>query len=73
MIGYPSFASNGLALRTIFNPGIICGNNIKVESSLQAACGEWVVFQLSHTLESQTPHGLWESQIYAFHTDQALQ
>ncbi len=68
MIGYPSFASNGLALRTLFNPEIMIGGQVNVQSSLTAACGNWMIFQLAHTLESQTPNGMWESQIYAMHS-----
>jgi hypothetical protein len=65
LIGYPSFASNGVAIRTIFNPGLVIGYPIQVESSIVQACGTWNAFQVSHTLESQMPGGLWESQIYA--------
>lgn len=73
MIGYPAYVSYGIGLRTIYNPAIIMGNPIKVQSSLQAACGTWNVFQLAHTLESQTPHGLWESQLIATRAQEAGQ
>lgn len=65
LIGYPSFASSGIAIKTIFNPAIIVGNNINLQSSLQAACGTWTVVTMSHTLESSMPHGQWESEIFA--------
>ena len=65
MVGYPSFAANGLALKTIFNPAIRVGGLVTVKSELTAACGDWAVFTMSHALESQTQGGSWFSQIWA--------
>ncbi|CAG4888012.1 baseplate hub protein [Paraburkholderia saeva] len=63
LVGYPTFASNGIGLTTLFNPQIKPGGVVQVESSLPVACGKWVVRQLQHSLQSETPNGQWFSQI----------
>lgn len=78
MIGYPSFASNGIMLRTIFNPSINLGTKISVKSSIQTilskaekpsnptqASGEWIVQKIDHQLESLVEKGKWFSTIMA--------
>jgi hypothetical protein len=65
MVGYPSFASNGLTLTTIFNPAIKPGGVVQVDSSLQVARGQWTVLQVQHSLQSETPNGQWFTQILA--------
>lgn len=65
MVGYPSFASNGLTLTTLFNPAIKPGGVVQVDSSLQVARGQWTVLQVQHSLQSETPNGQWFTQILA--------
>lgn len=65
LVGYPSFSSNGIALRTIYNPSIGFGKKIVVQSSLQAACGTWSVYDLNHSLDCLIPHGSWFSDLQA--------
>lgn len=65
LVGYPSYTSNGIALRTIFNPAIGFGKKIVVKSSLPAASGTFVLYDLNHTLECKLPHGAWFSDLQA--------
>lgn len=65
LIGYPSYTSKGILLRTIFNPAVGFASKIVVDTSLQPAQGEWVVFTLDHVLESLFPNGSWFSNIGA--------
>jgi hypothetical protein len=65
LIGYPAYTHSGLALQNRFDPGIVRGGLIKVESSLSPACGVWRVFSLTHVLESETPNGAWFSYLEA--------
>lgn len=65
MVGYPSFDGVGVNLQTLFNPGIIFGGRIKVESPITRAAGEWVVAAMAHRLESEKPGGSWFSAIRA--------
>jgi hypothetical protein len=59
MVGYPAYTSQGILVRSIYNPSIGYGHKIEVVSDLQDACGEWVINSLSYDLESMVPHGKW--------------
>jgi hypothetical protein len=59
MVGYPAYTSQGIVVRSIYNPSIGFGHKIEVQSDLQDACGEWVVFSLDHDLDAMMPHGKW--------------
>jgi hypothetical protein len=63
LVGYPAFSSNGLMLTTTFNPDVVIGGTIQVQSSLTPACGQWIATQISHSLESETPDGQWFTHI----------
>ena len=63
LVGYPTFASNGLMLTTDFNPAVVIGGLIQVQSSVTPACGQWIATQISHSLESETPGGQWFTHI----------
>jgi hypothetical protein len=59
LIGYPMRTENGVELQLLFNPSVIFGAKIKVESSLTPANGQWTIFRVSHELEAETPQGKW--------------
>jgi hypothetical protein len=63
MVGYPTFSSNGLMLTTAFNPSVVIGGVIEVQSSLTPARGKWIATQIAHSLESETPDGQWFTHI----------
>lgn len=65
MVGYPAFTSKGIQVKCLFNPSIGYGGKIKVESQLEPASGEWVVFSLAYKLDSQVPNGSWFTTIGA--------
>lgn len=65
LVGYPTLSSNELLLTTLFNPLVKIGGVVQVQSSLQVACGQWIVQQISHSLESETPDGQWFTHIVA--------
>ena len=62
MIGYPAYTQQGCDVRMIYNPYVLAGGQIKVQSALKPACGVWPVTALEHTLESETPGGAWETR-----------
>lgn len=64
MVGYPTFQSPGISVRTIFNNQLRYGASVKVESILPFANGTFTMFQLSHELQSETPNGTWFTEIY---------
>lgn len=65
MRGYPTYTSRGIAITTEFNPAIGYWSTLNVQSSLQPACGKWIVNGLSHNLDSITPQGSWFSHLQA--------
>lgn len=65
MVGYPSFTSLGVELRTLFNPSVGYGQKITVQSSLDAANGDWVVYGLDYELDANLPNGSWFTTIRA--------
>lgn len=63
LVGFPSYNGNGISLKTEYNPSLMFGGKIQVQSSIQAACGLWNVWHLVHDLSSETPGGPWFSEI----------
>lgn len=60
MIGYPSFAQNGLmAVRMLYNPDVLYGGQIQIQSQISQANGKWVVWSIQHILDSLDPNGDW--------------
>ncbi len=59
MVGFPTFINQGVSIRSLFNPAIKYGTQIKVQSCLQPACGIWSVYKLEYELQSETPGGAW--------------
>jgi len=61
MIGYPDYSTslNGLTISTLFNPFIRVGGLVQIKSDLQVANGTFRTFDISHTIESETPGGQW--------------
>ena len=66
MIGYPNYTQQGLEIRNVFDPRIIMGGQIQVQSSLQRATGTWDVLTLDLALDSLMPGGKWEQHIQAY-------
>jgi hypothetical protein len=60
-VGYPRYNTTGITLKSLFNPSIILGGNIQVESQLTGAAGVWTVNNMTHNLESQREGGAWFS------------
>lgn len=68
LVGFPSYSSGmfqGLAVTTVFNPLLRVGKPVQIESSLKVANGTWTVFDITHSLESETPGGKWYTQFNA--------
>jgi hypothetical protein len=64
MINYPAASIWGLIVRTVYNPSIVFGGNVQVQSNLGArVSGTWQVYGMRHILESQLPRGKWETVV----------
>lgn len=69
MIGYPTFNSDGIVVKSLFNPALRFNGLIKVESIVPKASGVWRVVKLVHKLEAfVTKDGAWFSEIEAAYT-----
>ena len=68
LVGFPSYSSGqfeGLAVTTVFNPLLRIAKPVQIESSLKVANAIWYVYNLTHSLESETPGGKWFTQFNA--------
>jgi hypothetical protein len=59
MVGYPSFSSACIIVKSLFNPSLESGGQITVQSDITAACGTWTIISLVYDLESFMPRGKW--------------
>ena len=59
LIGYPTFDKVGITFNTLFNPSILFGSQIIMESDIPQANGLWQVCGMVHKLESEKPGGAW--------------
>jgi len=59
LVGFPTHTENGIMVTSLFNPAIVFGRAIEVQSVLTPAVGQWTVFAVTHELESQQPGGPW--------------
>lgn len=70
LIGYPTFNQDGISCRCIFNPDLLYGGLIKVESLVPRASGVWRITKLTHNITAYIPGGgNWESQIEAAYAE----
>lgn len=65
MVGYPTFTEKGIVVTTLFNPNIVYGTKIQVETDLTTAAGQWGIISVIHNLESETPGGQWFTHMQA--------
>jgi hypothetical protein len=63
LIGYPTWDKVGVTFKTLYNPAIRFGGQVKIETMVKRAAGSWIVQQVSHNLSSETINGPWFSTI----------
>ena len=66
LVGYPTFDSNGVVFRMLFDPRVKWGGIIQLQSDLTAANGQWIVLSMSYRLESERPGGEWFATVRGF-------
>jgi hypothetical protein len=62
---YPVFNKEGIEVTTLYNPSIVLGGIVNVQSVVKTACGNWRINGLKHHLESLHAGGKWESKVTA--------
>lgn len=66
LLGYPTFTSDGIQLSCIYEPMLVLGGLVQVESIVPKATGLWKVTKLSHALMANfTGQNMWESYVEA--------
>lgn len=70
MVGYPTLSSKGMQLKLSFNPTVILGGDVRVDSVVPMACGLWRVSNLSHSLSCELPDGPWFTNLEAYNVGQ---
>src|SRR5271156_541491 len=69
MIGYPTFASGALMIvKMVYNPDVIYGGQIQVQSDIPQANGKWTVWELDLALDSLSPGGEWSGTAQCYPT-----
>jgi hypothetical protein len=66
LVGYPKFNYGGVIFRCLYNPNLVFGREIQLQSSLQHACGKWVPMTVRTTLATETPGGPWFQDVVAY-------
>lgn len=59
LVGYPSYTNFGVDFRTLYNPSLLYGANVTLQSSQRPACGDWTVYNMTHSLNSMDPDAAW--------------
>lgn len=66
MLGYPTFTSEGISLKCLYNPDLQLGGMIEVDTVVPGAKGTWKITKLSHSLvANSTSPGDWFSEVEA--------
>lgn len=64
IIGYPIITPQGVTVRTPYSPEYRNGAEINISnSSVKYANGDYKIMKVNHALDSETPNGLWETQL----------
>ena len=71
LVGYPDFSLNQITFKTEFNPNIVCGRQVQLQSSIQPACGTYTVQSIETDLATETPGGSWFQTITAINVGNA--
>lgn len=66
MLGYPTFTSEGIKMRCLYNPDLQLGGMVEVDTVVPGAKGTWKITKLSHSLVANAVSaGDWFSEIEA--------
>jgi hypothetical protein len=64
LVGYPTYSSHGVIVKSMFMPSAKLGGRVQIESSLTPARGTWNTIMVTHTLESERPGGAWFTDLH---------
>ncbi len=72
MKGYPVHTQFGISVETEFNPNIVAGGQVQVESILTPASGVWATYAVTHDLSSELPGGPWFTKAECYFVGQPV-
>ena len=59
LVGYPTFDGVGVSFVCLFNPAIVFGGLVRLDTDIPQARGVWKAGSLSYRLECEKPGGAW--------------
>ncbi|HBW3346577.1 baseplate hub protein [Klebsiella pneumoniae] len=69
LVGYPEFSPYGLSVTTEFNPALIYGRKVSINSTVIQACGDFTISRCQHNISCQVPHGPWFTTLGVWNND----
>jgi hypothetical protein len=66
LVGFPTFTYQGVRFTCLWNPDLIYGRQIELQSSLTPASGRWVPTTIHTDLATEVPNGPWFNHVEAF-------
>jgi hypothetical protein len=72
MVGYPTFDGVGVNFQTLFNPSLVFGGSIEIQTTIPQAAGVWIATTIAYKLESEKPDGAWFALIRGTKTGLAV-
>lgn len=66
LINYPKFTFNGVIFECTYNPNIVYGKALMLQSSLKNATGSWVPVMIDYALSAEMPDGPWMMRVTAW-------
>ena len=65
LVGYPTYDGVTVMCKTLYNPAILQGGKVHIDTDVTRAAGDWLVLSIDHELESERPGGQWFSTFRA--------
>lgn len=65
LVGYPTAAITGIYFNCLYNPNILIGALVEIESSYKQCSGQFQVLAVTHNLSSELPNGPWFTMVQA--------
>lgn len=72
MKGYPTFDGIGVNFETLFNPSLVFGGQVQIETDIPQAAGVWITTTIAYKLESEKPDGNWLAMVRGTKTGLAV-
>jgi len=65
LVGYPTFDGVTVVCKILYNPAVMQGGMVHIDTEVTRAAGDWLVLSINHELESERPGGQWFSTFRA--------